>query len=110
MPVINLAPHPITIVKKLPNGRYVIIREYPKSITPVRLAVQVERRGEIEGVPLSHTFFGDPFNLPEQRQGTLLIVSQLVKNTVPWRPDLVVPAEMVRDSRGITIGCQSLGL
>lgn len=106
----NCTPHPVTIVRRLANGHTAFVREYPPAETPVRLAVQVEKRGEVDGVPLSRTFFGDPVNLPPQRRGVLLIVSQLVKNACPWRPDLVVPAEVVRDSRGVIVGCESLGL
>lgn len=38
------------------------------------------------------------------------IVSQLVKNALPHRRDLIVPAEVVRDDTGNIIGCRSFGL
>lgn len=108
--VVNCTPHPVTVVKRLFDGRVMILKEYPASDNPVRLAVQIQKKGEIDGVPLSRTFFGDPVNLPPKQEGVLLIVSQLVKNACPWRPDLVVPAEVVRDKRGAIVGCESLGL
>ena len=41
---------------------------------------------------------------------TFYIVSQLVKSALPNRSDLLVPAEMVRDEKGMIIGCKSLGI
>ena len=41
--------------------------------------------------------------------GVFYIVSQLVKNALPDRTDLLVPAEVVRDGNGNIIGCKSLG-
>jgi hypothetical protein len=38
------------------------------------------------------------------------IVSQLIKSAFPDRHDLLVPAEVVRDSDGNIIGCKSLGI
>ena len=106
----NLTPHPVTVVKRLESGRCVVIKEFPASETPIRLSVKVEKKGSIDGCPLSRTVFGDPVNLPPQEKGVLLITSQLVKNACPWRPDLVVPAEVVRDRKGIIVGCESFGL
>jgi hypothetical protein len=44
------------------------------------------------------------------RPATYYIVSQLVKSALPHRFDLLVPAEIVRNSAGIIIGCKSLGI
>ena len=106
----NLTPHPVTIVRRLPNGHIITLHTFPPSGEPVRLVVRTVRCGNINGIPLSRTMFGEPVNLPEQERGVLLIVSQLVKNTCPWRRDLVVPAEVVRNDRGAVVGCMSLGL
>lgn len=108
--IINCTPHPVTVVKRLLNGRYVVVARFEASKNPVRLSMETVRRGWAGNVPLSHTVFGEPYNLPEQEQGVLLIVSQLVKNAIPWRRDLIVPAEVVRDESGIIVGCQSFGL
>ena len=66
--------------------------------------------GEVEGLTLARTEFGEPVNLPAPVPGTLIIVSQLVQSALPERTDLVVPAELVRDGMGRVIGCASLGL
>jgi hypothetical protein len=41
---------------------------------------------------------------------TYYIVSQIIKNALPHRDDLLVPADVVRDDRGNIIGCKSLGV
>ena len=101
----NLTSHAITIVDS--EGKVVRTIE---SSGLVRLSVKTENQGEIDGIPLSKTIFGEPVGLPEFNCDTLLIVSQLVKTAFPMRSDLVVPAEMVRDEKGGILGCKSLGL
>lgn len=53
--------------------------------------------------------FWEPVGLPEPKLGTCYIVSQLVKNALPERDNLVVPAKVVRNAAGNIIGCKSLG-
>lgn len=102
--VVNCTLHPITIVK---NG--VVIRTIPASGKVARLSVSTEPAGGVMGIPVTRTVFGEPVGLPEPEVGTCYIVSQLVKNALPERDDLVVPAEVVRDAAGNVIGCRSLG-
>lgn len=105
--VINLTPHPITIC----DGAGAVLKVIPPSGQVARLAAKTVRTGQtVDDVPLSRTEFGEPDGLPEPEAGTLLIVSQLIKSALPERTDLAVPAEVVRDEKGVIIGCQSLGL
>ena len=103
--VINLTPHSITIV----DGEGKVVRVIVSSGL-VRLTAKTVSQGEIDGIPLSKTVFGDPIGLPNFNSNTLLIVSQLVKTAFPMRSDLLVPAEVVRDEKGVILGCKSLGL
>lgn len=102
--VVNCTPHPVTIVE---NG--VVARTIPASGEVARLSVSTEPAGVVLGIPITRTVFGEPVGLPEPRQGTCYIVSQLVKNALLERGDLVVPAEVVRDAAGNIVGCRSLG-
>lgn len=105
--LINMTPHPITIVG-VDNK---VILSIPVSGTQIRLRVSTETLSEtILGVPVSKTIFGEPEGLPDYVEGTYYIVSQLVKSALPLRSDLLVPAEVVRDSSGNIIGCRSLGM
>ena len=107
MQLINMTPHPITIV----DGENNIIKSIPFSGNQIRLKVSTETLPEtIFGVPISKTIFGEPEGLPEYNKETYYIVSQLVKSALPNRTDLLVPAEVVRDNNGNIIGCRSLGM
>lgn len=102
----NFTPHPISVVNA--EGETV------KVFTPeglVRLKATTEPAGfEVDGVPVTKTVFGEPEGLPEPQEGIFLIVSQIVKTALPQRADLLVPAEVVRDSEGKILGCKSLGV
>ncbi len=103
--IINKTPHAVQIIK---NGK--IIRTYEKGDSQIRLAVKtVQDTPLLDGTPTSRTEFGEPEGLPNPKEGVFYIVSQLVKNALPNRTDLLVPAEVIRDEQGNVIGCQSLG-
>jgi hypothetical protein len=106
--VINKTPHPIHIVEK---GTKRIVHIYPKTQGMIRLKIETVTMGMLaDGTPLTKTIFGAPEGLPEYKEGTFYIVSQLVKTALPERQDLLVPAEVVRDEQGNIIGCISLGI
>ncbi len=105
--LINMTPHAISIV----TADGTILKTIPASGGSVRLKTSTVPVGVgVDGVRLSKTVFGEPDGLPEQVDGTFIIVSQLVKTALPQRLDLLVPAEVVRDTQGNILGCQSLGI
>lgn len=106
MRIVNCTPHPVTILGGEDNS---VIRVIQPEEKPIRLKASTVPAGEFDGIPLSRTVFGEPENLPEPEEGTLFIVSQIVKNACSGRSDLVVPAEVVRDGDGNIVGCKSLG-
>ena len=101
----NLTPHPVNIC----NNAGDIVRVF-QSEGLVRLKATTVVAGEIDGIPVTKTEFGQVEGLPEFQEGVFIVVSQLVKNALPSRFDLLVPAEVVRDEKGNIIGCKSLGL
>lgn len=101
----NFTPHPISIC----NNAGEVVRVFqPEGL--VRLRAVTVPAGEIDGIPVTRTEFGEPEGLPDFKEGTFYIVSQLVKSALPSRSDLLVPAEVVRDEKGNIVGCRSLGL
>jgi hypothetical protein len=58
-------------------------------------------------IPRIGVGYGEVEGLPERKEGTLYIVSALVKQRVPEREDVVVPSNPVRDSKGKIIGCRA---
>jgi hypothetical protein len=105
--LVNMTPHPITIVDAFNQVVLVI----PFSGNQIRLKAEtIVLEETVFGVPLSKTVFSEPVGLPDYSEGTYYIVSQLVKSALPLRTDLLVPAEVVRDTTGNIIGCRSLGM
>jgi len=105
MILINLTPHPINICDEA--GK--VVRVF-QSEGLVRLKAVTVTVGEIDGIHLTRTEFGQPEGLPEFSEGKMYIVSQLVKSALPGRKDLLVPSEVVRDEKGNIIGCKALGI
>lgn len=104
--IINMTPHAVHIV----DAEGTIITTFPKGEAMIRLAVKTVSAGTIAGVSVTKTEFGQPEGLPFFVEGTYYIVSQLVKSALADRTDLLVPAEVVRDTNGNILGCKSLGI
>jgi hypothetical protein len=105
--IINKTPHPVHLVDN--EGK--VFRTFPGCPKEdlIRLASETVPQVALDGVPTSRTVFGEPTGLPEAVDDVFYIVSQLVKSALPERIDLLVPAEVVRDSDGQIIGCRCLG-
>ena len=104
--VINKTPHAVIIL----NEKNEVIRTYDKCDEPIRLQAKIVKDEPLpDGTPTTKTEFGSPEGLPEYSNGVYYIVSQIVKNALPQRKDLLVPAEVVRGEDGTIYGCKSLG-
>ena len=62
----------------------------------------------IGAVPLLRGTYGDVTGLPEPEEGTIYIVSAMVRMALPGRKDLASPARLVRDDKGNITGCEAL--
>lgn len=105
MTIRNFTPHVVRVVDE--EGS--LVREFPSNGL-ARVASSEVIVEEFDGIQLSKTHFGDVEGLPDAEDGTLLIVSRLVKAAMPERADLVCPGMQVRDDEGRVIGCKSLAL
>jgi hypothetical protein len=94
----NLTPHSVTDAL---SGQ-----TFQPSGTVARVAATFTPSGETGGVQLFRRTFGAVENLPDKRDGVLLIVSALVAAAAPDRDDLVSPGELVRGPDGQPIGCK----
>ena len=104
--IINATPHAVLILDN--NGG--VIRVFPKSNGMIRLDEDTKNFGKIDGIPISSTTWGETPDVPKEKIGTYYIVSQLVKNALPNRIDLLVPKGVIRDDRGNIIGCTTLDI
>ena len=102
MKLINLTPHEVVLcgIKIAASG------------TLARVAMTRKQVGQldIDGtiVPIYNTVRGVVTGLPEAVDGISYFVSGQVRSELPDRRDIYSPADLVRDSAGIVIGCGSL--
>lgn len=111
MNVVNLTPHPVTLVR----GDTALT--IPPSGTVCRAAELVTELGAIEvdglgPVPVRRVEYGAPEGLPEPAPETLYLVSALaaaaIRRHCPERDDVVVVADPVRDQDGRIVGARAL--
>lgn len=104
MRILNLAPHPITLL-----GRDGTETTIAPETTPARVSATSEQVAEIDGLPVIRQAFGAVEGLPDARTGVMYIVSRVVAARAPaYRRDLLVPARLVRDDAGRIQGCAAL--
>jgi len=97
MNIINLTPHTVNVV-----NRSIV------STGLARCTSKSKTVGEIDGINIVASEFGDVTGLPSAVDGTWLVVSRLVAAACPDRQDLLVPADLVRDDEGRVVGCKAL--
>lgn len=106
--IINLTPHTITIVDGTNNPVLTI----PASGSLARCKASTVTTGSVTingiEIPVTETVMGEVTGLPDEVEGTVLVVSLAVAKAVPNRRDVLVPNESVRDANGNIIGCRSL--
>jgi len=112
MNIINLTPHVLNVVANsgktieiLPSGK---VARCTQTNTVWDNNILVD--GTDEFLTINNTTFGQVVDLPEPEEGTLFVVSSIVKSAVPNRNDVLRPGEAVRDAAGKIIGCKGLAL
>lgn len=114
MRIVNLCPHAIDLL--LDDGRQVVI---PPAARPARVLVSrdpvEEKKVEPDGggaalvtVPVSTSRYGRVVDLPAPSPDVCYVVSYPVAHASPERDDLLIPDDLVRDSRGVVVACRSL--
>ena len=106
MDIINLTPHDVHIYDE--TGK-TIIRTYPASGTVARVRSTTEIVGEVDGIEIARTTFGEIEGLPDPQPDTKYIVSLLVLQAVGGKRDDLLgpdtgPGSVVRDESGQIIG------
>ena len=92
MRIVNLTPHPVTLVST--GGDEVVI---PPEENPVRIPTTTAPAGEINGIPLVTEQLGDANSvLPAPQPGVVYVVARPVAERASHRTDLVVPTNVER--------------
>lgn len=104
--ILNYTPHAINMCDETGN-----VFESYTSQGSARVETTQECVGEINGVDIYSTSYGEVEGLPEQQEDVMLLVSFLVKQALPERTDLICPNTspqgVVRDENGKIIGVKS---
>ena len=103
MTIMNCTPHAINIMD---SERKEILTLEPSGICP-RCSVERKKVGDINGIPINKSVFGDVYDLPSPQPDTIYIVSRLVAEATR-REDLYIVDDAVRDENGRIIGCRAL--
>lgn len=103
MKIINCTPHPISIRK-----RDYSFLSLPKATVIPRLETVDTIVDIVDGIEIHKMKFNNTIDLPEKKDGTILVVSRMVVDANPDRDDLVSPGSAIRDENGIIIGCEGL--
>lgn len=117
--IINCTPHAVTLIDSTsvvfnPSNRHwegtpVVKATFaPSGILP-RCRQTEEVCGEIDGIEVVKTVFGEVEGLPEPVEGTFYIVSSLVAQAAKGRDDLLIPGRCVRNEAGQVLGCTCFG-
>lgn len=109
MKIVNLTPHELNLMPQGPDGPVVAI---PPSGQVARCAtsrVQVDTVTVDDiTIPVNRTQFGEVTGLPDPQPDTIYIVSAVVAQAVPDRPDVFIVDDAVRDEQGRIIGARAL--
>ncbi|HHX27688.1 MAG TPA: hypothetical protein GX716_01620 [Firmicutes bacterium] len=108
MRIVNLTPHAINL---MPEGETRIATIPPSGrvarCSVVRRQVDIFAVGGL-AVPVNKTLFGTVEGLPDPQVDTIYIVSNLVAQAVPNRPDVFIVDDVVRDPEGRIVGARAL--
>ena len=99
MKLVNMTPHEVNVTT---TGK-----SYPPSGEVARVEQSLTLARVLEdGTELFTSSYGKSTGLPAWEDGTLLIVSALVRLANPGRLDLLSPGKLVRDEKGRIVGCE----
>lgn len=106
MKIINLTPHAITVVTEAGEP----IATIAPSGTVARCQEVSVKVGEVGGIPIFSTTWGEVEGLPEPQEGVAYVASALVAQAAAraGRTDVFSPAKQVRNDEGQVVGCLGL--
>lgn len=109
MKILNYTQHPIVIFSKSGNPIQLPRHGTARCSITRKIVSTINIAGE--QIIVNETRFGDAGGLPEERDDTIIIVSNITANVLrKFRKDIYTVDEPVRDERGIIVGCRSLSM
>lgn len=103
----NLTPHDVVVINQ-DNS----INRIFESEGIARAAQSYSEAGEIDGIRIVESTFGEPVDLPDPQDGIYLIVSMVTAQAAAKHgratSDLLLTTLAVRNDKGQIIGCKAL--
>lgn len=111
--IINLTPHEVVVFTEKEDwesGEVVSGKEIiPISGIVARIETKIEKEATGRGIKFGRIFAGEVIpDLPPKKDGTIYIVSTMVREASKHRDDLYSPANFGRDESGRITGCRAL--
>ena len=105
----NLTPHQVVVSPSGDMTRSITLESEgsPSRVTAKRTVITHLQVGSL-AIPLHAVHYDGVPDLPNEVEGTFLIVSRLVAERFLERKDLLIPDELIRDDSGTVVACQSL--
>lgn len=104
--LVNLCPHKVDILRE--DGSVLTIA--PSGIVPRCSQTEVQVTS-VNGIAVTRQTYGEVYDLPAPKEGTVYIVSRMVAAAVPDRYDLMIPGPVFRDPEtGNPTGCRGLSV
>ena len=111
MKFVNLTPHAVQIAAWGAENHFVTVtpedNEPAARVATRRVAGPKIMLGDSVSIQTSRVEFGEVEGLPDPVPGIVYIVSGMVASRVN-RSDVFAPGELVRDEKGVVIGCKGL--
>jgi len=107
--IVNLTPHTLCLASATVAGELIEI-EPSGMIARVDVTRELVKTIDTPGgkVYIYSTVYTEVTGLPEPVDGTIYVVSGLVKSRVTGRRDVCAPADLIRDENGRVIGAAGL--
>jgi len=112
--IINYTPHNVVLL----DGKGNVIHTFKPARKPIRMKTGVKTLAKFNDVPVKQVTFGEAY-LPQangkdptskEYKGRYYIVSALVATRYPERKDFLMPHDLVRDKKGVVLGCKSFAV
>ena len=108
MKIVNLTPHEINIFRSMED--IAPMMSIPPSGIIARVSSVIKPLGDVDGIPIFSSEFGEIVDMPNQESGTIYIVSAILleHKSNKNRMDVFAPGELKRNEKGQPIGCIGL--
>lgn len=105
----NLTPHQVVVSPSGDITQSITLESEgsPSRVTAKRTVIAYLQVDSLD-IPIHALHYDGVPDLPNEVEGTFLIVSRLVAERFLKRKDLLIPDELIRDDSGTVVACQSL--